>query len=270
MYPRPLRPTCALLAVLACPALGHAAPSVSVSSSANLDLSEKDNVEFRRAIAQAAEQGVTDAEARLRRDATASVSVEVSWSDERHADYVGRVVVREGMVVLVDQSFACDACGVGDVLQRVRRETALALTNTRWPAAPAPQTESITTAPPTTSTSVLPTEHTPATDNRTAGLSRMGWAGVGAGAIGVVVAITGAGLWARGDKTTLGPSPEGFAQLEKKVVPYRGIGIGMVVGGLATAAVGGALLYVDTRRSQVAVMPVVGRGVAGASITGRF
>ena len=260
----PLWLACGLLTV---PTLGQAAPPVHVSAAADLDLPDQDNLKFEEAIEEAARKGASDAKIEIQEDATASVNVEVSWSNESRADYIVKVDVRDGTNVLANQSLACDACGIGEVLERVRSKTATILIDAHWPPSHTEQAAAETMTPTSSS------ERIPAvSDNRSSGLTALGWGGIGVGAVGIAAMISGAAFWARGDKTTIDPDSSG-SEIRGTTIPYRGIGIGMVVGGVAAAAIGGGLLSVDIRkirRNPIALSPALGLKFTGVSLTGRF
>jgi hypothetical protein len=243
-----------------------AAPPVRLEATARVGLPAEEQPSFDAAVAEAARRGAAEAGVAEQADASATLVIDVAWKDERRIDYVGRIEVRgsaDGAIEpLAIRSFGCEMCGASDLMARLQREVALALGSVTWPA-PEPVTE------PEAAASSAPADDAPEPGQRVR-LHPLGWAGVGTASTGVVAITVGAVLWSRGDRLVLRPEdPEGPVWKRS----FRPPGIGLVVGGAAAVVVGGALLAVDLvrgRRRSVAMQPVLGRGLTGLAVEGRF
>jgi hypothetical protein len=96
--------------------------------------------------------------------------------------------------------------------------------------------------------------------------SRLGHAGIGVGVVGAGLVVAGAVLAVRPDEVVGQPG-----SIER--VSYRGVGVGLAVGGSVALATGLSLLAVDlarVRRRSLALAPFVGPHRLGLSLTRRF
>jgi len=240
-----------------------------VTTSAPLGLSVDDTSAFNDALQVAAYDGALDAGLEGSNNAATVLSVEITWSDDKHIDYSGTIRVLDETSPLASRDFTCSLCGVGAVLDRVRHEASLILSDIEWPSPSSPTSNQ---AEPLT----VPKEPAPATSSAApAALSSLGWSGIAVGALGLGATITGATLWARGDARRASSNPENASLVNVTTVPFRSVGIGMVIGGAAALMTGGTLLAIGIARNRrdrkrVAYSPWVVPGLAGITATGRF
>lgn len=213
-------------------------------------------------------------------NASRVVRIEISRYGEYGVNTKARLMVvgHDGLV----RDFTCEACRDSQFLDKVSQETAALAEQLRSELEasrePVAEAEPVEDAPPEAEpqdAGTQPSQGEASTDHEDKPIGAVGYAGIGALAIGAGLTLGGAIVAASEPDVRL--QAEDDHQFER--TSQRPVGIGLVAGGASLLVAGAVLVVVDQtvlrkrraqRPSSAAVLPSLSPTGAGLVLTGRF